>query len=56
MLLWQMCSGAHPFHEMHPAAILYGKQTGTLTLQWPADVYSPIRKLGELCMETEPSG
>ena len=48
-MLWQMCSGTLPFQGMHPAHILYGKQTSTLQLPWPAAVYSPIRKLGELC-------
>ncbi|KAG1673086.1 hypothetical protein FOA52_013155 [Chlamydomonas sp. UWO 241] len=54
VLLWQMCSGLQPFADMHPAAILYGKQTGSIKLVWPRNVYSPIRKLGELCMEVEP--
>eukprot|EP00955_Chlamydomonas_euryale_P097007 365047-Chlamydomonas_euryale.AAC.16 len=50
-----MCSGRQPFADMHPAAVLYGKQTGSLSLAWPPGVYSPIRKLGELCMEVDPS-
>ena len=53
VLLWQMCSGTSPFQGMHPAHILYGKQTGTLQLTWPPDVYSPIRKLGELCIVSD---
>lgn len=55
VMLWQMCSGEQPFHGLHPAQILYGKQTGTLKLTWPSEVYSPIRKLGELCTEPDPA-
>jgi hypothetical protein len=33
---------------------MYGKQQGTLHLQWPSSVYSPLRKLGDLCMDQEP--
>ena len=50
-----MCSGTQPFQGMHPAHILYGKQTNTLQLSWPATVYSPVRKLGELCTASEQS-
>ncbi|GAX73923.1 hypothetical protein CEUSTIGMA_g1373.t1 [Chlamydomonas eustigma] len=54
IMFWQMCTGEQPFQGMHPAHILYGKQTNSLQLQWPAEVYSPIRKLGELCSSSEP--
>ncbi len=53
VMLWQMCTGTQPFHGMHAAHILYGKQTSSLQLQWPSEVYSPIRKLGELCTAHE---
>ncbi len=48
-MLWQMCTGLQPFQGLHAAHILYGKQTGSLSLQWPIEIHSPIRKLGELC-------
>lgn len=36
------------------AQIMWGKQNNTLELQWPEDVYSPIKKLGSLCMSHDP--
>jgi hypothetical protein len=49
-----MCTGEQPFQGMHPAHIFFGKQTDRLQLQWPEEVYSPIRKLGEFCSSSEP--
>lgn len=54
MLLWQMVTGQQPFAGLGAAQIMYGKQQGTLSLQWPANMYSPLRKLGELCLDSDP--
>jgi len=55
VVVWQMCSGeSQPFRNLHAAHIIYGKQNGSLKLEWSPDVYSPVRKLAELCMEQDP--
>eukprot|EP00798_Chlamydomonas_sp_ICE-L_P021513 gene21513-28496_t len=38
---------------VHAAHIFYGKQNGSLRLAWPADTYSPVRRLAEMCMDLD---
>eukprot|EP00798_Chlamydomonas_sp_ICE-L_P021894 gene21894-28933_t len=48
IILWQFCTGLTPYKGLHHAHIYYGKKNGSLTLSWPAETYSPVRRLAEI--------
>ncbi|KXZ47521.1 hypothetical protein GPECTOR_34g680 [Gonium pectorale] len=53
VLLWQLVTGERPFADVHPGRMWVGICSGTLRLEWPADVHPMVRKLGDACLSPD---
>ncbi|KXZ53260.1 hypothetical protein GPECTOR_7g1154 [Gonium pectorale] len=55
VLTWHLTTGQMPHEDINPFAVMLAVSRGELELEWPASVPRPLRKLGRLCMQFEPS-